>query len=252
MMLRPFFPYYGSKWELSRKGAYPEPTCEMIIEAFAGAAGYSHHYPERRVMLVEQNPVVARVWALLIAASEGDILGLPSDPFEAAELPPSPARDLVGFWLARGRATAAKTPSSWLRCRMHMHRFWGMRVQERIVRQLPAIRHWTVVEGDALGLVNREATWFVDPPYSGRPGLVYRRFGSAHLDYATLAEWCRGRRGQVIVTEGSSATWLPFRPLNGVSTLSRRSAGPADPEAVWLHPEPEPAPTREQARLPGL
>ena len=47
------FAYYGAKHELARK--YPRPRYPLIIEPFAGAAGYSCHWAHRgtNVMLID-------------------------------------------------------------------------------------------------------------------------------------------------------------------------------------------------------
>jgi site-specific DNA-adenine methylase len=62
--LRPFLRYYGGKWSLAP--SYPEPRFATIIEPFAGAAGYSLRYADRRVTLVEKYPVIAGIWRYLI------------------------------------------------------------------------------------------------------------------------------------------------------------------------------------------
>lgn len=67
---------------------------------------------------------------------------------------------------------------------------------------------------------------------------AHRYFGTAPLDYPKLARWCKARKGQVIVCERPSATWLPFAPLytaptsRRLHTATRRTCK----EAVWLGP----------------
>jgi 16S rRNA G966 N2-methylase RsmD len=56
-----------------------------------------------------------------------------------------------------------------------------------------------------------EATWFVDPPYF--KGGNYYQFGNKGFDYNELKNWILLRRGQIIVCENSSATWMDFKPL---------------------------------------
>jgi hypothetical protein len=60
-----------------------------------------------------------------------------------------------------------------------------------------------------------EATWFIDPPYQHANRRGYLCKG---IDYARLSDWCRSRRGQVIVCEQEGADWLPFKPLADVAT----------------------------------
>jgi hypothetical protein len=99
----------------------------------------------------------------------------------------------------------------------------------RIVRLLPVIRQWRITQLDYRDLPNIEATWFVDPPYSGS----YRRRYRTHLEpheYNELADWCRSRHGEVIVCEAVGAAWLPFVPF----TKGRGQRLKAANEAIWV------------------
>ena len=141
------------------------------------------------------------------------------------------AKWLVGFWLNRGIASPRKSPSKWMRDGIRPGSFWGPRVRHTIASQVDSIRHWQVHNCSYLECPTpRAATWFVDPPYEGA-GRHYR-FGSAHIDFAALAAWCKSRPGQVIVCENKGATWLPFRELADVKTTraDRRSR-----EVMWLN-----------------
>jgi 16S rRNA G966 N2-methylase RsmD len=88
--------------------------------------------------------------------------------------------------------------------------FWSGPIRERVASQLARVRHWEVVEGSyEEAPVGAEACWFIDPPYQ-YTGRYYRH---SEIDYAHLAMWVRGLRGQVIVCENEGADWLPFRPF---------------------------------------
>src|ERR1017187_4954833 len=63
--VRPFFGYYGGKWRDALKH-YPEPLFETIVEPFAGSAGYSLRYADRKVVLCELDPILASVWRYLV------------------------------------------------------------------------------------------------------------------------------------------------------------------------------------------
>ena len=71
MNLRPFFCYYGGKWRAAPK--YPAPEHDTIVEPFAGAAGYATRYPDRKVVLVERDPVIAGLWRYLTKVSPAEI-----------------------------------------------------------------------------------------------------------------------------------------------------------------------------------
>lgn len=109
--------------------------------------------------------------------------------------------------------------------------------RERLASQVAAIKHWRIIEGDYAEAPDLLATHFIDPPYQVagardvRPnarGRVRYPHGADTIDFAALGEWCRSRRGQVIV----GATWLPFESLGDFQ--STRPGG-ISREAVWLN-----------------
>lgn len=230
--LRPFFGYYGGKWMHAKR--YPEPLYGRIVEPFAGSAGYSVRYPDRKVILCELDPKVAAVWRYLLRVTPFEVLGIPDVPLDGTldDLPGlcQEARWLIGFWLNKGNQRPCHQPSAWMRSGKYPGSFWGDRVRQTIASQIEVIRHWQIIEGDYRGLeISGPATWFVDPPYE-KMGRHYTH-GSAGINYLDLAAWCRGREGQVIACEGGEADWLPFESLGALRTT--RKGRPAI-EAVWL------------------
>lgn len=99
----------------------------------------------------------------------------------------------------------------------------------RAVKNLSSIRHWQILRKPYWSLPDIEATWFIDPPYCGPAGRAYKY---NQIDYTDLAEWCRSRKGQVIVCEGAGADWLPFRNLG---TNHNGSAKSLNVEQVWTN-----------------
>jgi hypothetical protein len=239
LTLAPFFTFYGGKYRAAPH--YPKPQYDTIVEPFAGSAGYAMRYPDRKVTLVERDPVIAGTWRYLLGAEPEDVLRLP-------DLAPGQSVDdlslrqeerwLIGWWLNKGTASPCKTPGKWMRDVYagvygdKTDRFlWGPRVRERIARQMPAIRHWKLLEGDYSTAPDVEATWFIDPPYAGA-GKHYR-FGSATLDYVALAAWCRTRQGQVTVCENDGADWLPFQHFRDIKASEAKQGGKVSREAIW-------------------
>lgn len=100
-------------------------------------------------------------------------------------------------------------------------------MRERVASQVNAIKHWRVIEADYAAVSDIEATWFVDPPYQ-LTGYGYVHSSKA-MDFATLATWCRSRRGQIIMCENPGADWLPFAPFGSVTGMS----GAPSREAIW-------------------
>ena len=108
-MMRPFFPFYGSKWNIARY--YPTPRYGRVIEPFAGSAGYSCFYGCSRVDLFDADPIVAGVWDFLLNTSVGEVSNLPNMP-DAGDCVdnysiPQEAKWLIGF--CRGSMRSAQT-----------------------------------------------------------------------------------------------------------------------------------------------
>lgn len=223
--LRPFFLYFGGKWRAAKR--YPPPKHEIIVEPFAGSAGYSLRYPDQQVHLVDANETIAGIWDYLIHVSPEEILAL-KDCAHVDDLGavPQEARHLVGMWLKRGLTEPVLKRNGWSEQARYAHVFWGPQIRARIARQVPRIRHWRVRCGDYRAIGNASATWFVDPPYSGPPGRLYPK---QVADYAELADWCRAREGQTIVCEQQGATWMPFQTLYTVEGTNHKRTV----EVVW-------------------
>lgn len=233
--MRPFFPYFGSKWRTVP--SYPAPAHPLIIEAFAGSACYAVRNAERRVLLIDRDPVIVAVWRYLIAVRPAELLRIPDVREHVDELAawPQEVRWLVGFWLNKGTALPKERPSAWMRRGDRAGSFWGAEIRQRIAGQVDRIRHWQVREGLYDSAPAARATWFVDPPYSGLPGRRYRG-GHRGLDYSAIGEWCRRRHGQVIACEQAGARWLPFQPHRRIKA---NHATAYSDEVVWVRREPE-------------
>lgn len=223
MSIRPLFPFYGSKWRDARR--YPVPVGDVVIEPFAGSAGYSLWHEPRRVHLYDVDPIIVGVWEYLINAGSREILSLP-DLAQGQTVDdlavPQEARWLIGFWINRGSSSPAKRASKWQeRYAGGPQLVWGPRARTRIVESLPSIQHWTITQSSYADILTPEgATYFVDPPYMDK-GRYYRY---RHVDYAHLAEWVRRLPGRVIVCEQAGAEWLPFEPLATIKSTRGQSA----------------------------
>lgn len=228
MALNAFFLYFGSKSQLAKR--YPAPRHDVIIEPFAGSAGYSVRHHHKRVILVEKDPVVVALWRFLLRSSARDILALPEledgqsvDDLQCCQ----EARWLIGRWINYGTSAPAKTRTPW--AKINTHTSWGRTIRARLAAQVEKIRHWEIIDGDYHQAPDIEATWFVDPPYQ-RGGLQYV-MSSAELDFAELGAWCRSRSGQAIVCEEQGATWLPFRHLTSIRSVGKNTTT----EVVWTN-----------------
>jgi site-specific DNA-adenine methylase len=214
--LLPFFTFYGGKFRAAPR--YPAPQHWRIIEPFAGSAGYSIRHPGASVWINDIDPVVTGTWLYLVSVSAEEILQLPDlEPGQTTDdlgHLPQEARWLIGWWLNKGSATPKKRASTFMLKHPAGAPYWGAGIRERIARQLPQIRHWTVTEKDYRDLPDTEATWFIDPPYSA--GGQHYRHGHRGVDYGALAEWTLARQGQIVACEADTASWLPFQPLMAI------------------------------------
>jgi hypothetical protein len=229
--LKPFFCFYGGKWRAAPK--YPAPLFDTVIEPFAGAAGYATRHFNKRVILIEKDPVIASLWRYLVKVSPEEIRALPLEVTTTADdLNVCPeARSLIGFWLNKGSATPKRRPSKWMREGTHSASFWGATIRERIATQVEAVRHWNVIEGSYESAPDVNATWFIDPPYQ-RQGQYYR-CSATEIDFDALGAWCQGRRGRVLVCEQAGATWLPFQPFAVIKANESRHGKKRCSEVLW-------------------
>lgn len=221
----PFWRYYGGKWRAAPR--YPAPECKTIVEPFAGAAGYACRYPWRQVVLVDADPIIAGLWAYLIAASPAEILAIPDlrDGATVDDLPIcQEARWLVGFWCNNGTTQPCKTASAWSRDRgqeAHNWSGWGYKARERIARDVGQIKHWRIIHGDYTAAPDIEATWLIDPPYQTKAGRHYREQPG---DFAALGAWAMARKGQVIACDQQGADWLPWTGTLDLKSTKGNSA----------------------------
>ena len=207
---------------------------DTIIEPFAGAAGYALRHHQKKVILVERDPILAGTWGYLIRVSPEEILALPDlmPGQDTSDLNlPQEAKWLIGWWLNKGANAPRRTPSSWMRGGTRDSSYWGGAVRHRIAGQLGLIRHWQVIEGDYSLAPDIEATWFIDPPYQNAG--KYYRYGSGQLDFNVLGAWCRGRQGQVMVCENEGAFWLPFLPFRVSRSNQTQYGNRISREVLW-------------------
>lgn len=209
-MLKPFFPFYGSKWRIAK--LYPAPQSDLVVEPFAGSACYSLYWEPPNVALIDLDPVIVGIWDYLIRTPESEILALPdlavgqnTDDLSLCQ----EAKWLVGFWINRGSSSPKNSRTAFSSRTDKAQLIWGERARQRIASQQSHIRHWSIFHKSYADLGNIEATWFIDPPYTEKG----YRYVFNKIDYPTLATWSKERLGRVIVCENPAATWLPFTPL---------------------------------------
>ena len=218
------FSFFGAKWRLA-KYLPPPRDGALIVEPFAGSAGYSLRYgADRSVLLVDLDPVIVSVWDYLINASPEELRELPDidpdatvDDYNLNE----PQKALIGFWLNKGTTHPCKRASAWAR-KYPERRGWSEKTRNRLASQVPRIRNWRIVQGDYTLADVGDADYHVDPPYQKAGGRY--RHGSKGFCFISLALWCAQLRGRVHVCEAEGATWLPFEPFRKTKASTKQGA----------------------------
>jgi len=237
------FAYYGSKIKMS--GRYPRPLYDTIVEPFAGAAGYSCRYADRRVILYEKDPKIGAVLEYLIGASSAEIMSLPLLDLEDTVddfVIPQEARWMIGMWVNSGVASPRKSLSRWAKEKIDNlpANFWGPKCRSRLAQTVSKIKHWKLYRESYENAVRHTeaATWFIDPPYQ-KAGKCYAQH---EIDYSALGDFCKSRRGQVIVCENDGADWLPFDPLYEMAGAAKSGDGrKKSKEMIWRRRSCKPA-----------
>jgi len=229
MKLKPFFTYFGGKWRAAKH--YPLPKYDIIVEPFAGAAGYALNYSDRNIILYEIDPILYGLWEYLLKASSQEILDLSITVSHVDDLQVcQEAKWLIGFWLNKGTSQPCKQPSKWMRDETRPKSFWGKEIRDRIANQVDKIRHWKIYNKCYLEADNIESTWYIDPPYQ-KMGKYYKY---SLIDYNVLGKWCVERNGQIIVCEQDGADWLPFKPFKEIKTTCGKNRTAASKEVIYL------------------
>lgn len=247
--LKAFFSYFGAKNR--HAGKYPAPIHGTIIEPFAGSAGYSVRYADRKVILVEKDPAVAGVWDWLIHVSPAEVMRLPVDLDSCNNLERfvtcPEARWFMRAWFNAGAWTGSRkvlSPGKRMRDELNQNsKSWGVQIRERIATQVDSIRHWRVFNCGYedlpwFDLRHNPVTWFIDPPYQ-RAGNEYAQKASS-IDFQHLADFCRTVSGQVIVCEALGADWLPFVSAYDIKGIMRAYSASDSSEAIWYQERSEP------------
>jgi len=231
------FSYYGSKSKIV--DYYPTPKFNKIIEPFAGSARYALRFFENDILLVDKYPVIVDVWNYLKNASEKDILGLPrlKNGQSLNEFNLSYEENMfLGFSIKQGSERPSNKAVKFATNLNPGEKNTNIeRNLKRVASQLYKIRHWSIMCEDYLNIPDENATWFVDPPYQFG-GKCYV-MSNKYLNYKELSNWCKNRKGQVIVCENTKADWMDFKPFVKRCDNSANAHKNKTREAIWSNYE---------------
>lgn len=208
--MKPFFRYFGSKYNLAKNFHH---KYDLVIEPFAGSACFSLYHNCANVILNDKNTDISELWQFLTTATEKEVLDIPSDleiGSNIYDMQLSLGQKHLVRYNQRIGSQNCKTVSKW-GCNKYNY-LWSENKKKLIASQLAQIKNWEVRNLDYKDLDNVEATWFIDPPYQSQSPKFYGEQMEA-INYEELADFCRSRKGQVIVCENEGASWLPFEKL---------------------------------------
>ncbi len=195
------FSYFGSKSRFIR--CYDPPRHGLIIEPFAGSARYACLYHDCDVWINDSYEVVYRMWKFIQQMTRKDIDRLP-DLKEGERI-----SDLKGLcdeerWLL-GFCTKGGATEPVDRCnRWGEGSHYARSLRSRLKTYVGRIKHWKITNLDYRDMENLEGTWFIDPPYQ----VMGNKYVHGSIDYPSLLEWIKMRKGDTITCENSQSTWL--------------------------------------------
>jgi site-specific DNA-adenine methylase len=228
------FPYFGAKDGLLEY--YPAPLYNYIFEPFAGSAVYSCTYGfDRDVWLNDKYPVIYGIWKYLINATKSDIRNLPSlikkgESLEDYKTLSEVERQLLGFATGVSRCQPVNRISSF-----GAKKGGTAVVKKYLLALVGNISHWKITNLSYEELPNKRATWFIDPPYQ----YFGHHYKFKEMDFGFFGDWCRERKGQLMVCEGAQypekvPDYLPFVPLRG-KKLKRVNNTKSTYQEVWYY-----------------
>ena len=208
---------------------YQPPRYDQIIEVFAGSARYGLKYYDKQVWINDSYKVITDIWEWIINVEKKDIDKIPilnrgDDLRLITDIDPK-LKMLLGFIVSSGVEKPRNIVTQWCDEKQEFKRHI-----KRLTEYCGKLKHWKITNLDYRELPNIEATWMIDPPYEEINAMGKHPYVHNKINYQELAEWCKTRKGQVIVCENSYAKWLPFKPLKEM-----RGQKYTTTEVVWYN-----------------
>lgn len=162
MKIGPLFKWFGSKWQSAKR--YPKPQHYLLIEPFAGGAGYSLNHCDKNVVIWDEDKNVAALWRWLINdATQSTIQDIPLNLPVGTDIRSigldTGQQLLLKHWQRTNNVGECWTISPW----GNKPGQWTESTRSRVSEQVSAVKHWRFIE--PIQFIDEPATWFFDPPY---------------------------------------------------------------------------------------
>jgi hypothetical protein len=206
MKIGPLFKWFGSKWQSAKH--YPAPEHDILVEPYAGGAGYALNHCDKHVVIWEDDPNLQALWQWLISqATPADVRDIPIGLSEGTDIRSLGLtlgqQLLLKHWQRTNNVGDCWTISRW----GHLPGQWTVNTRSRVAEQIGAIKHWEIVQ--PIDLIDVPCTWFIDPPYL----FNYRyRAGLPKFDFENLASFVDtiSRESLVIACEAADKKTAAF------------------------------------------
>jgi hypothetical protein len=237
MRLHPLFKWFGSKWSASK--LYPKPEHQIIIEPYAGSAGYSLNYSDRDVYIYDSHPALGKLWPWLIhAATQQLILDIPINLPVGTNIRTIGLSEgqqlLLRMWQRTNNCSDCWTVSKW----GSLPGQWTANTRARVAEEVSGIKHWKWGDLGSSWKWSTPATWHIDPPY-----LYNYRYGCKfdHEDLAVKVSRIASD-SLIIVCEatcpktGQVPSYLPFQPFaRRVTSRRKQGNNTHSNELIWTN-----------------
>ncbi len=220
----PLFKWFGSKWLSSR--LLPEPQHNLIVEPYAGSAGYSLRHFTNRVIVWDDDCNLQTLWRFLVKASHFEILDIPIDIPEGTDIRSlglsTGQAMLLKHWQRTNNVGNTWTTSPW----GHLPGQWTRNTRARIAAEVSAISHWEV---KPIPWTLIDCTYFIDPPYEYNYRYAFKREGFSHSELAKRVMAIE-YPAQIIVCEAicpktrRTPSYLPFEFFGDRITSRRKKS----------------------------
>ena len=219
--------YYGSKKRHIKKYPKPPEGIKTIIEPFLGGGCYLLEHNDYDLIGIEKDIVCCKAVKYIQENGYESLLKHPYNHKDDVREYTTDEGEL-SFLKIISSVGASKTNKISVFCKNQN----TIKLLERQQQILDKVKKINLIEGDCFDyfdeLDGKDVLWFIDPPYSGSCGREYKE---NKINFEKLANKIKQLKGSVIVCGKSDETWMDFKPLYKVTSIT----GYKYYEAIWTN-----------------